>query len=190
VALYQFPDGILGCIGGVLRGMGRQTYLMAFNLIGFWGFGVVLGYTMAFVFDYGLVGLWCGILTGVVVTAVLCVITMLRVDWDKEALKAKERLQVIEQLDAAGDLPEVAYTLGASATVLTDRQKRGVREYARQRSIISTAMPVERSASFNRTNSISASYTDNNSVSQVLTGSTYGSMRLRDPMSAAFAGRG
>jgi hypothetical protein len=28
------------------------------------------------------------------VTAVLCVITMLRVDWDKEALKAKERLQV------------------------------------------------------------------------------------------------
>lgn len=28
----------------------------------------VLGYTMAFVFDYGLVGLWCGILTGVVVT--------------------------------------------------------------------------------------------------------------------------
>jgi septum formation topological specificity factor MinE len=27
--------------------------------------------------------------------AVLCVITMLRVDWDKEALKAKERLQVI-----------------------------------------------------------------------------------------------
>lgn len=33
-ALYQFPDGILGCIGGVLRGMGRQTYLMAFNLIG------------------------------------------------------------------------------------------------------------------------------------------------------------
>lgn len=117
------------------------------------------------------------------VAAVLCVITMLRVDWDKEALKAKERLQVrwlaaamcgawssakqiwliitqadmctkcsclppnaskchahkvllqscgsavflaqvIEQLDAAGDLPEVAYTLGASATVLTDRQKR------------------------------------------------------------------
>lgn len=33
-ALYQFPDGILGCIGGVLRGMGRQAYLMAFNLIG------------------------------------------------------------------------------------------------------------------------------------------------------------
>jgi hypothetical protein len=31
----------------------------------------VLGYTMAFVFDYGLVGLWCGILTGVVVTG-LC----------------------------------------------------------------------------------------------------------------------
>lgn len=107
----------------------------------------VLGYTMAFVFDYGLVGLWCGILTGVVVTgahwqssivrlqrtcssvalqqittwtllastarpsqtakhhepddshllcaaAVLCVITMLRVDWDREAIKAKERLQV------------------------------------------------------------------------------------------------
>jgi hypothetical protein len=43
----------------------------------------------------------------------------------------------------------------------------GVREYARQRSVVTTAMPVHRSASFNRTNSISASYTDNNSVSQV-----------------------
>ncbi len=26
--------------------------------------------------------------------AILCIITMLRVDWDQEALKAKERLQV------------------------------------------------------------------------------------------------
>jgi hypothetical protein len=114
--------------------------------------------------------------------------------------------QVIEQLDAAGDLPEVADALGASALSLTDRQKRvrmdrrictngptvccrlcvppippirpykpclsawraqGVREYARQRSMVTAALPVERSASIHRTPSISTSYTDNNTISQV-----------------------
>ena len=112
--------------------------------------------------------------------------------------------QVIEQLDAAGDLPEVADVLGASAMSLTDRQKRvcrdcrifapmitshavacmsifhlnvlqscmsawhqGVREYARQRSMVTAALPVERSASIHRTPSISTSYTDHNTISQV-----------------------
>lgn len=37
---------------------------------GFWGFGVVLGFTLAFKAHLGLEGLWCGILTGVIVTGV------------------------------------------------------------------------------------------------------------------------
>jgi hypothetical protein len=43
---------------------------------------------------------------------------------DADANAAACLVQVIEQLDAAGDLPEVAYALGASAMSLTDRQKR------------------------------------------------------------------
>ena len=50
------------------RGIGRQAQLAAFNLIGFWGIGVPVGYWLCFHVGWGLRGLWTGILAGVCVT--------------------------------------------------------------------------------------------------------------------------
>mmetsp|Transcript_7620 Transcript_7620/g.22493 ORF Transcript_7620/g.22493 Transcript_7620/m.22493 type:complete len:596 (+) Transcript_7620:1342-3129(+) len=196
-AVYQFPDGILGCIGGVLRGMGRQAYLMAFNLIGFWGFGVVLGFTLAFKANYGLRGLWWGIDTGVVVTAILCVITMLRVDWDKEALKAAERLRVVSALQEAeqADLEAMAGE-PEGVHLLSARQKEGIREFARQRSMQINPHPHHHSrhpntpaGSMSRAVSFGTNLQDQDTPAAVLSGSYYGSMTLRDPITSAFGGR-
>lgn len=45
--------------------MGRQAQLMLFNLTGFWAVGVTTGYVLTFRFNWGLSGLWYGILAGV-----------------------------------------------------------------------------------------------------------------------------
>ena len=41
--------------------MGKQSWIMLFNLAGFWGTGVPLGYTFTFTLKHGIVGLWYAI---------------------------------------------------------------------------------------------------------------------------------
>ncbi len=44
----QFTDGAFGVAQGVLRGMGKQTACLWYNIIGFWVFGVAISYALAF----------------------------------------------------------------------------------------------------------------------------------------------
>ncbi|KAG2434531.1 hypothetical protein HYH02_012198 [Chlamydomonas schloesseri] len=97
---FQFFDGAFGTSQGVLRGMGRQHQLMAFNLIGFWGSGVAFGWWLTFRTTLGLKGLWIGIDTGDFVAAALCVLTWLLVDWKKEVKKALDRMAVSHDHEA------------------------------------------------------------------------------------------
>ncbi|DBB06227.1 hypothetical protein WJX82_010050 [Trebouxia sp. C0006] len=89
-AAYQIPDGIYGVSSGVLRGLGRQASLMWFNILGFWAVGFTTGYTLTFRLHWGLPGVWWGILSGVMVTALLCGVSMVRVNWEQEAEEAQK----------------------------------------------------------------------------------------------------
>ena len=51
-----------------LRGMGQQGKLGLYNFLGFWGFGVIVGYMLCFHVGWGLKGLWSGIVAGVFLT--------------------------------------------------------------------------------------------------------------------------
>ncbi|KAG2490596.1 hypothetical protein HYH03_010989 [Edaphochlamys debaryana] len=97
---FQFFDGAFGTAQGVLRGMGRQTQLMVYNLIGFWGSGVAFGWWLTFKAKLGLKGLWIGIDVGDFVAAGLCVLTWLLVKWDREVALAKERMAVSHDNEA------------------------------------------------------------------------------------------
>ena len=50
------------------RGMGQQGKLGLYNFLGFWGFGVIVGYVLCFHVGWGLKGLWSGIVAGVFLT--------------------------------------------------------------------------------------------------------------------------
>ena len=52
----------------VRRGMGQQGKLGLYNFLGFWGFGVIVGYLLCFHVGWGLKGLWSGIVAGVFLT--------------------------------------------------------------------------------------------------------------------------
>eukprot|EP00198_Chlamydomonas_reinhardtii_P010969 XP_001700306.1 predicted protein [Chlamydomonas reinhardtii] len=94
-ALFQVSDGLMGSSQGVLRGCGHQHLTAVFNFIGFWVFGVLLGYLLCFKAHLGIFGLWTGIASGDSATAVLNLVAISRIKWRKEADQAVHRLQAL-----------------------------------------------------------------------------------------------
>jgi multidrug resistance protein, MATE family len=69
-AVFQLFDGLQGVATGVLRGLGDTRTPMLWNLFGHWFVGLPLGYTLCFVIGYGVVGLWWGLSTGLIICGV------------------------------------------------------------------------------------------------------------------------
>ncbi|CDP01534.1 unnamed protein product [Coffea canephora] len=76
-------------LSGVAVGSGWQSYVAYINLGCYYLLGVPMGIVMGWVFHFGVLGLWAGMIFGgtAVQTVVLAVITA-RCDWDQEAEKA------------------------------------------------------------------------------------------------------
>ena len=72
-AAFQIFDGtqVVGC--GALRGVGDTRPAAWFNLLGYYGLGLPLGYYFAFHLGMGLPGLWWGLVIGLMTVAALLV---------------------------------------------------------------------------------------------------------------------
>jgi MATE family multidrug resistance protein len=66
-AVFQLFDGVQGVATGVLRGLGDTRTPMITNLAGHWFFGLPVGYSLCFVFGFGVIGLWIGLSTGLII---------------------------------------------------------------------------------------------------------------------------
>jgi MATE family multidrug resistance protein len=77
-AVFQLFDGLQGVATGVLRGFGDTRSPMLWNLAGHWFIGLPLGYVLAFVLGFGVVGLWWGLSTGLIICGVALVIVWMR----------------------------------------------------------------------------------------------------------------
>ena len=71
VALFQVFDGLQGVTTGALRGLGDTRTPMLLNLAGHWMIGLPVGYLLCFAFGWGVVGLWIGISTGLILVGSL-----------------------------------------------------------------------------------------------------------------------
>jgi MATE family, multidrug efflux pump len=65
-AIFQLFDGLQGVTTGVLRGLGDTRTPMITNLAAHWLFGLPVGYTLCFTWEYGVIGLWVGLSTGLI----------------------------------------------------------------------------------------------------------------------------
>ena len=74
-AIFQLFDGLQGVATGVLRGLGDTRTPMIFNLAGHWGLGLPIGYALCFHLGWGVVGLWVGLSTGLILVGVILVTT-------------------------------------------------------------------------------------------------------------------
>ncbi len=73
VALFQVFDGLQGVTTGALRGLGDTRTPMLLNLAGHWMIGLPVGYLLCFAIGWGVVGLWIGISTGLILVG--CLVT-------------------------------------------------------------------------------------------------------------------
>ena len=77
-AVFQLFDGMQGVATGILRGLGDTRTPMLWNLFGHWFVGLPLGYTLCFVLGYGVLGLWWGLSTGLIICGVALVIAWMK----------------------------------------------------------------------------------------------------------------
>ena len=77
-ALFQLFDGVQAVSTGTLRGLGDTRTPMLWNLAGHWLIGLPLGYTLCFVLGLGVIGLWWGLSTGLIICGVALVIVWAR----------------------------------------------------------------------------------------------------------------
>jgi MATE family multidrug resistance protein len=70
-AVFQLFDGLQGVTTGVLRGVADTRTPMLTNLAAHWLFGLPVGYTLCFVLGVGVVGLWIGLSTGLIIAGVV-----------------------------------------------------------------------------------------------------------------------
>jgi MATE family multidrug resistance protein len=70
-AVFQLFDGVQGVATGVLRGLGDTRTPMLTNFTGHWVFGLPLGYSLCFVFGFGVIGLWIGLSTGLIIAGMV-----------------------------------------------------------------------------------------------------------------------
>lgn len=66
-AVFQLFDGVQGVATGILRGLGDTRTPMLWNLFAHWFVGLPLGYWLCFVGAFGVVGLWWGLSSGLII---------------------------------------------------------------------------------------------------------------------------
>ena len=77
-AVFQLFDGLQGVATGVLRGLGDTRTPMLWNLAGHWFIGLPLGYALCFTAGLGVLGLWWGLSTGLIICGVALLIVWIR----------------------------------------------------------------------------------------------------------------
>lgn len=81
-ALFQLFDGIQTVATGTLRGLADTRTPMLVNLIGYWLFGLPVGYLLCFRLGYGVYGLWWGL-----TLALIAIALVLLVNWQRKSLQ-------------------------------------------------------------------------------------------------------
>ncbi|KAF0903379.1 hypothetical protein E2562_027247 [Oryza meyeriana var. granulata] len=92
ISVSNFFDGIQCVLSGVARGCGWQKIGACTNLGAYYIVGIPSAYVIAFILHVRGMGLWLGIICGILVQVVLLMAITICTNWDKEAANAKDRV--------------------------------------------------------------------------------------------------
>ena len=77
-AIFQLFDGVQVVAGGLLRGAGDTRTPMLANAVAYWVLGLPIAAGLAFWGDLGVIGLWIGLCTGLIVVSSLLLLAWAR----------------------------------------------------------------------------------------------------------------
>jgi multidrug resistance protein, MATE family len=95
-AVFQIFDGIQIIAAGALRGLGETRTPLLVNLLGYWVFGLPLGFILCFTFREGIFGIWTGL-----TLALIFIASVLLIRWLKTSRDLASQIEVSPDLAEA-----------------------------------------------------------------------------------------
>ncbi|KAI4328175.1 hypothetical protein L6164_020553 [Bauhinia variegata] len=86
-------NNIQPVLSGVAIGAGWQTAVAYVNLACYYLFGVPVGLLLGYKLNYGVLGIWSGMLGGTILQTAVLTLMIYRTNWNKEASLAEERIK-------------------------------------------------------------------------------------------------
>ncbi|KAI4379112.1 hypothetical protein MLD38_005448 [Melastoma candidum] len=86
-------DNIQPVLSGVAVGAGWQTIVAYVNIACYYLLGVPLGLVLGYKLDWGVRGIWYGMLLGTIVQTIVLFIMVYRTNWNNEASIAEDRIR-------------------------------------------------------------------------------------------------
>ncbi|KAF5402918.1 Multidrug and toxin extrusion protein [Paragonimus heterotremus] len=96
LAVFQLFDNIVGVSSGIIRGAGLQYVGATICIVTLYIIGAPLGVCLIFFAHMGLEGLWWGLCVGIILSAVIYVTTILRLDWANQVYLATKRVKSVD----------------------------------------------------------------------------------------------
>ncbi|CAO2163896.1 unnamed protein product [Urochloa humidicola] len=93
LGLTMVLNSIQTVISGVAVGSGWQGLVAYINLGSYYIFGLPLGYLLGYQFNFGVGGIWSGMLCGVTLQTLILLAVVWRTDWNGEATQASNLVQ-------------------------------------------------------------------------------------------------
>ncbi|KNA22198.1 hypothetical protein SOVF_035990 [Spinacia oleracea] len=79
-------------VSGVAIGGGWQGIVAKLNLLCYYGFGLPLGYYLGYVADFGVTGIWGGMIAGTALQTFILLVILFRTNWNSEVEKTSSRM--------------------------------------------------------------------------------------------------
>ncbi|KAK3133575.1 hypothetical protein QOZ80_6AG0538220 [Eleusine coracana subsp. coracana] len=93
LALTILLNGVQPVLSGVAIGSGSQALVAYVNIGSYYLIGIPFGVLLGWGFNYGVPGVWVGMIGGTTVQTLILALITLRCDWNEEALKASNRVR-------------------------------------------------------------------------------------------------
>ncbi|KAM7267321.1 hypothetical protein ACFE04_009487 [Oxalis oulophora] len=93
LGITMILNSVQPVISGVAIGAGWQGLVAYINLGCYYIFGVPLGYVLGFVANWGVEGLWGGMICGTALQTLLLLIVLYKTNWSKEVEQTNERMR-------------------------------------------------------------------------------------------------